>query len=219
MRDSPVPDALLRRPMEHGAVYKDHLHEARHEDHLHVHGPLHIQRRHGQGEGRLRSADARADKVNGQYLTQTRTLNTECFSSEPDVEARPMLRRLSSYPKVRGQCVSAFAECSSDIHLLLQEAARSAAMRYWRQVRAASVEAAVATCSARYRRHWRAELALQGARLRFSRAYLAFQAPSYQAGMTFGTSSIGFDPADSAQYAAEAAPILGGPPIGQDNRY
>ena len=40
------------------------------------------------------------------------------------------------------------------------------------------------------------------------------QAPSCQAGMTFGTSSIGFDPADSAQYAAEAAPILqmlGGP--------
>ena len=34
--------------------------------------------------------------------------------------------------------------------------------------------------------------------------------------MTFGTSSIGFDPADSAQYAAEAAPILGGPPSGQD---
>ena len=34
--------------------------------------------------------------------------------------------------------------------------------------------------------------------------------------MTFGTSSIGFDPADSAQYAAEAAPILGGPPGGQD---
>ena len=34
--------------------------------------------------------------------------------------------------------------------------------------------------------------------------------------MTFGTSSIGFDPADSAQYAAEAAPILGSPPSGQD---
>ena len=86
MRDSPVPDALLRRPMEHGAVYKDHLHEARHEDHLHVHGPLHIQRRHGQGEGRLRSADARADKVNGQYVikTKARKLDTECFSSEPE---------------------------------------------------------------------------------------------------------------------------------------
>ena len=71
-------------------------------------------------------------------------------------------------------------------------------MRYWRQVGAVSVEAAVATYSARYRRHWGAELALQGARLRFSRAYLAVQAPTCQAGMTFGTSSIGFDPADTA---------------------
>ena len=36
--------------------------------------------------------------------------------------------------------------------------------------------------------------------------------------MTIETSSIGFDPPDSAQYAAEAAaPILGaGPPRGQD---
>ena len=43
---------------------------------------------------------------------------------------------------------------------------------------------AVATySSARYRRHSGAELALQGARLRFSRANLAFQAPTCQAGM------------------------------------
>ena len=132
------------------------------------------------------------------------------------MEARPILRKLRSYPRVRGQCVGAFAECSSDIRLLLREAARCAAIRYWRQVGAVSVEAAVAIYSTRYRSHWGAELALQGARLRFSRAYLAAKAPTCQAGMTFGTSSIGFDPADSAQYAAEAAPILGGPPRGQD---
>jgi len=96
-------------------------------------------------------------------------------------------------------------------------ATRGGQVRHWCQVAAVSVEAAVAIYSARYRRHWGAELALQGARLRFSRAYLAFQASSCQAGMlTFGTSSIGFDPADSAQYAAEAATILGGPPRGQD---
>ena len=94
-------------------------------------------------KGVARSANARADKVNGQYLTkargtQTRVLDTECFSSEPDVEARPILRRLRSYPKVRGQCVGAFAKCSSDIHLLPREAARCAAMRYWRQVGAVS---------------------------------------------------------------------------------
>ena len=54
-----------------------------------------------------------------QYLTKARKLDTECFSSEPDVEARPVLRRLRSYSRVRGQCVGAFAECSSDIHLQL----------------------------------------------------------------------------------------------------
>ena len=115
-----------------------------------------------------------------------RKLDAECFLSEPDVEERPILRKLRSYPRVRGQCVGAFAECSSDIHLLLREAARCAAIRYWRQVGAASVEAAVAIYSNRYRSHWGAELALQGARLRFSRAYQAFQAPSCQAGMTLG---------------------------------
>ena len=46
---------------------------------------------------------------------------------------------------------------------------------------------------------------------------LAFQAPSCQAGMTFGISFISFDPADSAQYVAEAAPvIIVGPPSSQD---
>ena len=90
-------------------------------------------------KGVARSANARANKVNGQYLTKVRKLDTECFSSEPDVEARPILRRLRSYPKVRRQCVlGAFAECSSDIHLLLRETARSAAsMRYRRQAGAA----------------------------------------------------------------------------------
>ena len=58
------------------------------------------------------------------------------------------------------------------------------------------MEAAVAIYSNRYRSHWGAELALQGARLRFSWAYLAAKAPTCQAGMTFGTSSIGFDPAE-----------------------
>ena len=112
------------------------------------------------------------------------TLDAECFSSEPDVEAIPILRRLRLYPKVLGQCVCAFTECSSDIHLLLRETARGprpCATGAKFEVGAVSVEAAVATYSARHRRHWEAELALQGARLRFSRAYLAFQAPSCHA--------------------------------------
>jgi len=135
-RDGLVPDALLRRPTELDAVYKDHLHDMKI---IHMTPSTHSDAMVKE-KGVARSANARADKVNaGQYLTKARKLDTECFSSEPDVEARPILRRLRSYPKVRGQCVGAFAECSSDIHLLLREAARSAAMRYWRQVGAASI--------------------------------------------------------------------------------
>ena len=66
-----------------------------------------------------------------------------------------------------------------------------------------------------------AELALQGARLNVLPGIPGLPGPNlpgrYER-MTFGTSSIGFDPADSAQYAAEAAPILGGPPSGAKNR-
>ena len=140
-RDGLVPDALLRRPTEPDAVYKDHSHVMKS---IHM-APSNYNDAMVKEKGVARSANARADKVNGQYLTKARKLDTECFSSEPDVEARPILRRLRSYPKVRGQCVGAFAECSSGIHLLLKETARSAAMRYWRQVGAVSVEAAVAT--------------------------------------------------------------------------
>ena len=139
-RDGLVPDALLllRCPTDPDTVSKDHLHDMKI---IHM-APSTYSDAMVKEMGVARSANARADKVNWQYLTKARTLDTEypvCFSSEPDVEARPMLRRLRSYPKVRGQCVGAFAECSSDIHLLLREAARSAAMRYWRQVGAASV--------------------------------------------------------------------------------
>ena len=163
-------------------MYKDHLHDVK---------IIHIStwpppptatpwsRRKASPEAQTAKRGAAGEQGewgNGQYLTKARKLDTECFSSEPDVEARPVLRRLRSYSRVRGQCVGAFAECSSHIHLLLREAAaRCAAIRYLRQVGAVSVEAAVATYSARYRHHWGAELALQGARLRFSRAYLAFR--------------------------------------------
>ena len=95
------------------------------------------------------NADARAGKVHSQYIRKAHNLNVECFSSEPDVQARPILLKLSSYLRVRGHCVGAFAVCSSDIHLLLRETVRSAVMRNWRQVGATSVGAAFTTCSAR----------------------------------------------------------------------
>ena len=71
---------------------------ARREDH--PHGPLHLQRRHGQEERRRpKRKRARANKVNGQYLTKARKLDTECFSSEPDVEAKPVLRKTQIVPE------------------------------------------------------------------------------------------------------------------------
>jgi len=48
-------------------------------------------------KGVARCANARANKVNRQYLTKARKLDEECFPSEPDVEARPILRKLRSY--------------------------------------------------------------------------------------------------------------------------
>ena len=69
------------------------------------------------------------------------------------MEARPIFRRLRSYPKVRGQCVGAFADRGMQLghpSAARREAAMSAAMRYWRRSGAVSVEAAVATDSARY---------------------------------------------------------------------
>ena len=92
-RDGLVPDALLRRPTEPDAVYKDHLHNVKI---IHM-APSTYSDAMVKKKGVARSANARADKVNVQYLTKARKLDTECFSSEPDVEARPVLRRLRSY--------------------------------------------------------------------------------------------------------------------------
>ena len=102
-RDGLVPDALLRRPTELDARYKDHLHDVKI---IHM-GPSTYSDAMVKEKGIARGANARANKVNGQYLTKARKLDTECFSSEPDVEARPVLRKLRSFPRVRGQCVQA----------------------------------------------------------------------------------------------------------------
>jgi len=112
--------------------------------------------------------------------------------------------------------VEAFAECSSDIHVLLRETAKSAAKHNWRKVGATSPETAVATYVAIYRSRWGAEIALQGARLRLSRAYLTFSAQPRPTDRAYENTSTEFDPSDCTWYAAGAAPILGGPPEGQD---
>ena len=112
--------------------------------------------------------------------------------------------------------MEAFAECSSDIHVLLRETAKSAAKHNWRKVGATSPETAFATYMAICHSRWGAEIALQGARLRLSRAYLAFAAQQRPTDRAYENTSTEFDPSDCTWYAAGAAPILGGPPEGQD---
>jgi hypothetical protein len=73
-----------------------------------------------------------------------------------------------------------------------------------------------ATYMAIYRSRWGAEVALQGARLRLSRAYLTFSAQPHPTDRAYENTSTEFDPSDCTWYAAEAAPILGGLPEGQD---
>ena len=67
-----------------------------------------------------------------------------------------------------------------------------------------------------YCSRWGAEIALQGARLRLSNAYLAFSAQPLPTDRAYENTSTEFDPSGCTWYAAEAAPNLGGPPEGQD---
>ena len=59
-------------------------------------------------------------------------------------------------------------------------------------------------------------VALAGARLRLSRAYLAGGAD--QEATDAGDAATGFDFGDAAHMAAELAPMLGGAPAGQRGR-
>ena len=60
------------------------------------------------------------------------------------------------------------------------------------------------------RSRWGAEIALPGARLRLSRAYLTFSAQSRSADKAYeNTSSTEFDPSDCTWYAAGPRPFLG----------
>ena len=104
---------------------------------------------------------------------RARALDARHHAGVRDPDARPILQRLLQYPAVRGDCVGAFGECSRDLHSLLHDTVRSAAERHWREAGATSARAAESVYTAIYRRRWGCETALQGARLRLSRAYLA----------------------------------------------
>ena len=121
-------------------------------------------------------------------------------------DARPILQRLLQYPAVRGDCVGAFGECSRDLHSLLHDTVHSAAERHWREAGATSARAAVSVYTAIYRRRWGCETALQGARLRLSRAYLAAGGDARRAPR--GAARPTFDP-------GHADHLLRGLPVGQ----
>ncbi len=110
----------------------------------------------------------------------------------------------------------AFRECSADVHALLHETATAAAAREWRESGASSHDAARAAYISILRRRWGCTVALAGARLRLSRAYLAGDADHDAADA--GGVAAGFDFGDAARMAAEFAPILGGAPAGQRRR-
>ena len=113
---------------------------------------------------------------------------------------------------MRGDCVGAFGECSRDLHSLLHDTVRSAAERHWREAGATSARAAESVYTAIYRRRWGCETALQGARLRLSRAYLAAGGDARHAR---GVARPTFDPGDADHFAAAASPVLRGLPAGQ----
>jgi len=99
---------------------------------------------------------------------------------------------------------------------LLHETAAAASAREWRECGATSADAARAAYTAVLRRRWGCTVALAGARLRLSRAYLAGGAD--QEATAAGDAATGFDFGDAAHMAAELAPMLGGAPAGQRGR-
>ena len=88
----------------------------------------------------------------------------------------------------------------------------NSAERHWREAGATSARAAVSVYTAIYRRRWGCETALQGARLRLSRAYLAAGGDARRAR---GAAHPTFDPGDADHFAAAASPVLRGLPAGQ----
>ena len=60
---------------------------------------------------------ARAEGVHGEYEAHARILDAWHHAGVADPERRPILTRLSTYPRVRGLVIGAFAETSADVRL------------------------------------------------------------------------------------------------------
>ena len=138
-REGLVPDALLdRRRPGSDDEWCPHLHDLK---------IIHMcQTRYTQERVLLappaQCACVRAAAVHGGYLAHARSLDARHHAGVADADARPILQRLLQYPEVRGDCVGAFGECSSDLHSLLSDTVYSAAERHWREAGATSARAA-----------------------------------------------------------------------------
>ena len=212
-REGIVPDALLERPAAADEARGDGLHRTLHDCKAVHFGPT----RYRQAwvlDGDRRCVDHRAGGVHAGYERHARQLDEAHHSHIVDPAARPIFLRLTQeFPRVRGQVFGAFRECSADVHTLLREAATAAAAREWRESGASSHDAARAAYITVLRRRWGCTVALAGARLRLSQAYLA-GSDDHDAADAGGVAA-GFDFGDAARMAAEFAPILGGAPAGQ----
>ena len=101
---------------------------------------------------------------------------------------------------------------AADVHALLRETATAAAAREWRESGASSQDVARAAYISILRRRWGCTVALAGARLRLSRAYLVGGDRDDHDAADAGGVAAGFDFGDAARMAAEFAPVLGGAP-------
>ena len=221
-REGIVPDALLERPAATDEARGAGPHRTLH-DCKGVHfGPTRYQQAWVLADGDTRRShggcvDRRAALVHREYAGHARTLDRAHHGAVADPDARPIFRRLTQeFPLVRGHVFGAFRECSRDVHALLHETAAAASAREWRECGATSADAARAAYTAVLRRRWGCTVALAGARLRLSRAYLAGGAD--QEATAAGDAATGFDFGDAAHMAAELAPMLGGAPAGQRGR-
>ena len=159
--------------------------------------------------GRGTSAvELRARAVDGEYTASARKLDDKHFSHIADPDQRDIIRRLREYPLVHGLAVGAFGEMSPELHALLQAVAASAAEEHWRTAGAASVAAALSGYTSMYRRRWSCEAALQGARLRLTRARLVVGAPV--PGPRAGPAPPSFDPASHVDFGAACDAGFGG---------
>ena len=214
-REGIVPDALLERPAAADEARGDGLHRTLHDCKAVHFGPTRYRQAWVLDDER-RCVDRRAGDVHAGYERHARQLDAAHHSHIVDPAARPIFLRLTQeFPRVRGQVFGAFRECSADVHALLRETATAAAAREWRESGASSHDAARAAYISILRRRWGCTVALAGARLRLSRAYLAGGDRDDRDAAGAGGVAAGFDFGDAARMAAEFAPILGGAPAGQ----